>query len=139
MHMVWIPIPSVACSDSMAAVADTVLPTNSVAFLAWDPKPLSLKVEEFKKHKSLHPELEITGDYVKSMFQPKQVSGLWQMLKGKIKGQPKDVQAGWSTVCAAKARSGKDKVKNDIMVSALFCNDTVVGTDANPECRPRWI
>ena len=130
---------SVAYSISMAAVADTVDPTNQVAFLAWDPKPLSLKVEEFKKHKSLHPELEITGDYVKTMFLPKQVSGLWQLLKGKIKGQPKDVQDGWSSVCGAKVRSGKDNAKNELMTSALFFVDTVAGTESNLECRPRWL
>ena len=130
---------SVAYSISMAAVADIVDPADQVAFLAWDPQPLSLKVDAFKQYKTDNPDLDITGAYVKTMFLPKQVSGLWQLLKGKIKAQPKDVQDGWSSVCGAKVRSGKDKAKNEIMTSALFCVDTVAGTDANPECRPRWI
>ena len=123
----------------MAAVADTVDPADQVAFLAWDPKPFSLKVDAFKQHKQDNPDLDITGAYVKTMFLPKQVSGLWQLLQGKIKHQPKDVQQSWKSVCAGKVRNGKDKVKNEIMASALFCVDAVEGTEANPECRPRWI
>ena len=123
----------------MAVSTITHTPLDQEEFLAWDPKPLSTKVEIFKAYKAEHPELVIDGAYVKTMFLPKQVSGLWQILKGHIKKQPADVQQGWTSVCTGKARSGKDKVKNDIMVSALFCNDTVAGTDANPECRPRWM
>ena len=81
----WIPI-------EMAAVD----PADEEEFRLWEPKPLSLKVVAFGKY-AKEQSLELDGTVVKKYFLPKQVSGLWQMLKGKVKKSAKPAQAWiWS-------------------------------------------
>ena len=120
----WIPI-------EMAAVDAT----DEEEFRLWEPKPLQLKVHAFGKY-AKDQSLELDGTIVKKYFLPKQVSGLWQMLKGKKKKSPKPMQAAWDQIKTSKVRSGKDEAKNKVMVAAVFGGDDVL---CNQEATPRWI
>ena len=115
--------------------ADAVDPSNKEEFRVWEPKPLQLKVDAFRSFAQTNA-LVLDGTVVKEYFLPKQVSGLWQMLKGKVKKEKPEVQAAWGQIKGSKVREGKDQAKNKVMVAAIFGDDDVL---CNPEATPRWI
>ena len=69
-------------------------PANKEEFKLWEPKPLQLKVDAFGRYAEEN-EVVLDGNVITDFFLPKQVSGLWQMLKGKVKKADTPVQEAY--------------------------------------------
>ena len=85
-------------------------PANKEEFQLWEPRPLKLKVDAFGRY-AKENEVALDGSVIKNYFLPKQVSGLWQMLKGKVKKCEKPVQEAWGQIKSSAVRGGKDHAK----------------------------